>query len=140
MGGGLTKGGGYSPGLVRYRFSDEIQFAAGAKSVTPVHENAHPYMNWNEARDAINQLPLELYKTRIASAHQMGGCTLSQSEEQGVVRPDGRHWQLKNLSVHDGSLFPTGLGTNPQLTIYAVTCKLATRLAKDLSGHSVVLT
>jgi choline dehydrogenase-like flavoprotein len=48
-----------------------------------------------------------------------------------VVRPDGVHWQIANLSVHDGSLFPTSIGANPQLSIYG----LVNRLTQDLIGR-----
>jgi len=34
--------------------------------------------------------------------------------------------------VLDGSLFPTSVGANPQLSIYALTTKLATSLAQRL--------
>jgi len=44
----------------------------------------------------------------------------------------GRHHQLSNLSIHDGSLFPTSIGANPQLSIYGLTAKLATKLAERL--------
>jgi len=33
----------------------------------------------------------------------------------------------------DGSLFPTSIGANPQLSIYALSAKLATQLATSLS-------
>ncbi|HXD06653.1 MAG TPA: GMC oxidoreductase, partial [Burkholderiaceae bacterium] len=56
-----------------------------------------------------------------------------------VTRPDGVHWQIDNLSVHDGSLFPTSLGANPQLSIYGLVNRLATGLAKRLSGRDVQL-
>jgi choline dehydrogenase-like flavoprotein len=46
---------------------------------------------------------------------------------------------VENLSVHDGSVFPTSVGANPQLSIYGVTTMLATRLAKSLSGKDVKL-
>lgn len=117
----------------------ETQFAAGALSVTPVHENAGNYSSWKEAREAILALPMVPYKTRVSTAHQMGGCAIAAKPELGVVDPNGRHWQLKNLSIHDGSLFPTSLGTNPQLTVYALVCKLAAQLTKDLSGKAVAL-
>jgi choline dehydrogenase-like flavoprotein len=56
-----------------------------------------------------------------------------------VVRPDGVHWQIDNLSVHDGSLFPTSIGANPQLSIYGIVNRLAQGLAHQLSGRQVVL-
>jgi choline dehydrogenase-like flavoprotein len=69
----------------------------------------------------------------------MGGCGLAADAQRGVVRPDGMHWQIDNLSVHDGSIFPTSIGANPQLSIYGIVSKLATQLAKRLSGRDVAL-
>jgi choline dehydrogenase-like flavoprotein len=118
----------------------EIQFAAGAKKVLPYHQHAKYYSSWAEAKEGINQLTMRPFLTGLGSAHVMGGCRMAGDEKNGVVRPDGRHWQLSNLSVHDGSLFPTSVGTNPQLSIYGITTKLSTRLAKDLTGKDVQLT
>jgi choline dehydrogenase-like flavoprotein len=69
----------------------------------------------------------------------MGGCGLAGNERQGVTRPDGLHWQLANLSIHDGSLFPTSIGANPQLSIYGAVNRLAQGLAKKLTGRDVTL-
>ena len=112
----------------------EIQFAAGASSVQPAHEMARRYGSWREARAAIANLPQGLQLTRVASAHVMGGCAMSGDERLGVTTPEGRYRGLSNLSVHDGSLFPTSLGANPQLTIYGLAAKLASRLAASLGG------
>jgi choline dehydrogenase-like flavoprotein len=117
----------------------EIQFAAGAKQVLPLHEMAKPYTSWAEARTAVNALPMKPMLTRVVSAHVMGGCSLAGTERQGVTRPDGVHWQLENLSIHDGSLFPTSIGANPQLSIYGAVNRLAQGLAKKLSGKDVTL-
>jgi choline dehydrogenase-like flavoprotein len=117
----------------------EIQFAAGAQRVAPLHEQATYTASWAEAKAQIERLPMEPYQTRVLSAHVMGGCGIAGKPELGVVRPDGRHWQIENLSVHDGSLFPTSIGANPQLSIYGLVNKLATALAKQLSGRDVRL-
>jgi choline dehydrogenase-like flavoprotein len=117
----------------------EIQFAAGARQVLPVHELARPYVRWQDARDAILDLPMKPLLTKFMSAHVMGGCGMAGNERQGVTRPDGRHWQISNLSVHDGSLFPTSIGANPQLSIYGVVNRLAQDLARELAGRDVVL-
>lgn len=109
----------------------EIQFAGGAKEVLPVHEQAQPYTSWAQAKAAITQMPMVPLQTRVVSAHVMGGCGMAASPELGVVRPDGVHWQIANLSVHDGSLFPTSIGANPQLSIYG----LVNRLTQDLIGR-----
>lgn len=117
----------------------EIQFAAGAKQVLPLHEMARSYSAWNEARDAVNALPMKPMLTKVVSAHVMGGCGLAATEHQGVVRPDGVHWQIDNLSVHDGSIFPTSIGANPQLSVYGAVNRLAQGLAKRLTGQDVTL-
>jgi len=69
----------------------------------------------------------------------MGGCGMAADASRGVVRPDGRHWQLRNLSVHDGSLFPTSIGANPQLSIYGQATRLSVALARALGGRDVAL-
>jgi choline dehydrogenase-like flavoprotein len=117
----------------------EIQFAAGARTVVPVHELGGSYTSWAQARDAIKALPMKPLLTRVVSAHVMGGCAMGADERRGVVQPDGTHWQVSNLSVHDGSLFPTSIGANPQLSVYGLANKLATGLAKRLSGRDVRL-
>ena len=117
----------------------EIQFAGGAHTVLPVHEAGLRPTSWAQAREAIAALDLRPLRTRLVSAHVMGGCAFAGEERLGVVRPDGVHWQVENLSVHDGSLFPTSIGANPQLSIYGIVARLATRLAKALSGRDVAL-
>ncbi|WP_288378946.1 GMC family oxidoreductase [uncultured Massilia sp.] len=114
----------------------EIQFAAGAREVLPAHEMAGRYRSWHEAKTAIAALPQGLQLTRVASAHVMGGCAMSGSEKLGVTAPDGRYRGLVNVSVHDGSLFPTSIGANPQLSIYGLAAKLASGLATALKGHA----
>ena len=117
----------------------EIQFAAGARQVLPLHEMAVPYTTWAQAREAVLALPMKPHLLKIVSAHVMGGCGLAGSERQGVTRPDGLHWQLGNLSIHDGSIFPTGIGANPQLSVYGAVNRLAQGLAKTLTGRDVAL-
>jgi choline dehydrogenase-like flavoprotein len=112
----------------------EIQFAAGAKKVLPVHEKAQFYTSWSEAKKAINELEYKSHITRVVSAHVMGGCTMSDDQRLGVVASNGRYHNIGNLSVHDGSLFPTSIGANPQLSIYGLTSRLASGLAHSLTG------
>ncbi len=117
----------------------EIQFAAGARQVLPLHEMAVPYTSWAQAREAVLALPMKPRLVKMVSAHVMGGCGLAGSARQGVTRPDGVHWQLGNLSVHDGSIFPTSIGANPQLSVYGAVNRLAQGLAKTLTGRDVAL-
>ena len=100
----------------------------------PLHSDARYLKTLGETREHINNLSLELYRTRLASAHVMGGCAMGENPHLAVTDSLGRHHQLRNLSIHDGSLFPTSIGANPQLSVYALTAKLATELAQRLKN------
>ena len=113
----------------------EIQFAAGVKTVMPVHELAGGFSSWAEARAGIPKLPLAPHLARVVSAHVMGGCAMAGDERSGVTDSFGRYRQLANVTVCDGSLFPTSLGANPQLSIYGLAARNASKLAQELSGR-----
>ena len=113
----------------------EIQFAAGAKTVLPVHEDATGYASWSAAKEGIARLDMEVLKAHVVSAHVMGGCGMGADEKDSVVNAEGRHHQLQNLSVFDGSVFPTSVGANPQLSIYGLTARHASRLVLELTGR-----
>lgn len=112
----------------------EAQFAAGATKVKIAHLDATWTTNWKDAQAQINTLPYKKFRTALFSAHLMGGCMMSDDEKRGVVNSQGRHHQLENLSIFDGSVFPTSLGVNPQLSIYGLTAQNATALATQLKG------
>jgi choline dehydrogenase-like flavoprotein len=114
----------------------EIQFAAGAGAVQVAHETAPRYTSWKEAQQGIAALPYGPHLTKVASAHVMGGCMMAGDPRAGVTSPDGRYHGLANLSVHDGSLFPTSIGANPQLSIYGIVARLASGLAQSLTGRA----
>jgi len=110
----------------------KVQFAAGATAVMPVHDEGDGYATFGAAHAAIAAFDLRPRATTIVSAHVMGGCALGPDPHRAVVDETGRHHYLANLHVLDGSLFPTSVGANPQLSIYALTARLATSLAQRL--------
>jgi choline dehydrogenase-like flavoprotein len=112
----------------------ELQFAAGARAVMPVHQDALLYSSWQQAKTAIADLPLARYRAALASAHVMGGCNMAATADKGVVDSYGNHHQLSNLSVFDGSVLPTSLGANPQLTIYGLIWRNSQALVARLVG------
>ncbi|WP_020206617.1 GMC family oxidoreductase [Cupriavidus sp. WS] len=110
----------------------EAQFAAGALRVRPAHLDAPYYADWASARAGIAALPLAKFRAALFSAHLMGGCGMSDEPRLGVVDSGGRHHQLNNLSVLDGSVFPTSIGANPQLSVFALSAQNAHGLAARL--------
>jgi choline dehydrogenase-like flavoprotein len=63
-----------------------------------------------------------------STAHLMGGCRMGTSPTDSVVNADGRTWDIRNLWIGDGSVFPTSGGVNPSLTIYALAARMADRI------------
>jgi choline dehydrogenase-like flavoprotein len=110
----------------------EIQFAGGAATVMPLHSSGALFSNWRDAKSGIAALPLAPLVAPVVSAHVMGGCALGPSPQRSAVDLTGRYHHLENLYVFDASLFPTSLGANPQLSIYAVAAKLSSGLAERL--------
>ncbi|GAB5541122.1 MAG: GMC family oxidoreductase [Sandaracinaceae bacterium] len=70
-------------------------------------------------------------RIECSSQHPLGSCQMSRSAGEGGVDPDGKLWDAENVFVCDGSVIPTSLGVNPQLTIMA----MATRIAQKLRGR-----
>ncbi len=62
--------------------------------------------------------------------HQMGTTRMSEDPKFGVVDADCRVHGMKNLYIAGSSVFPTGGGANPTVTVVA----LALRLGEHLAG------
>ncbi|WP_028774570.1 GMC family oxidoreductase [Shewanella waksmanii] len=115
-----------------YASMAELQFAAGAQQVLPITEGAPYLSSWQQAKKVISELDLAPLKTIVASAHVMGGCPMGEDPKMAMVNSYGESHYYDNLSVMDGSIFPTSLGANPQLSIYGITARNATHLAQKL--------
>lgn len=110
----------------------EIQFAAGAIEVRSFHIDMPRFTRFSDAKQWLANADLGPMKLSRGSAHVMGGCSMGADPSHGVVDQHGRHFGLKNLSVHDASIFPTSIGLNPQMSIYATALRNAEKLATDL--------
>jgi len=115
-----------------FRAMAELQFAAGATKVMPIHGDGTAYATDQDAARAIDGFALAPLVTPVVSAHVMGGAPMGPDVRRAVVDASGRHHQIGNLYVVDGSLFPTSIGANPQLSIYAVAARIAEGIAADL--------
>ena len=58
-------------------------------------------------------------------AHLVGGARMSATAATGVCDKFGRTWDVPNLFVMDGSVFPTQGSANPGLTIQALAARTA---------------
>jgi choline dehydrogenase-like flavoprotein len=103
-----------------------IYFAAGAKEVfLPVLGLG------GVTADALRSVDLEHIPKRLlecSSQHPLGTCRMGTTPEGSVVDPDGQVWKLPELYVADGSIVPTSLGVNPQLSIMSLATRIAWKL------------
>lgn len=60
--------------------------------------------------------------------HLAGTARMGFDEQTSVVDADCRSWDIPNLWICDGSVFPTTGGVNPSLTIQAIALRTADRI------------
>lgn len=63
------------------------------------------------------------------TCHLNGTARMGDRPDNSVVNADCRSWDISNLWVCDGSVFPTVGGVNPSLTIQALACRTADRIS-----------
>jgi len=66
----------------------------------------------------------------LFSAHVNGTCRLGTDSKTSGADPSGERHGVRGLYVTDGSLLPTGLGVNPQLTIMGIATAIAQRMVE----------
>jgi len=62
------------------------------------------------------------------TSHLLGSCRMGDNPATSVTDGYGRSWDIPNLWICDGSLFPTTGGVNPSLTIQALACRTGDRI------------
>jgi choline dehydrogenase-like flavoprotein len=108
----------------------DIYWAAGAKRVyLPL--TGLPELGPGEM-DRLRSLELRPQQLSLMAFHPLGTCRMAGAEAQGPVDGDGRLRGYEGIYVSDGSIVPSSLGVNPQITIMA----LATRIAFKLAGRA----
>ena len=104
----------------------EIFFASGAQKVFLPIFGADPIV-----ADQLESFPFEQVKStklECSSQHPLGSCHMGTSPANSVVDPNCKAWDAENVWVADGSVLPTSLGVNPQLTIMAMATRTAHRM------------
>ena len=70
----------------------------------------------------------EIWDQTDDTCHLNGTARMGDDPETSVVDADCRSWDIPNLWICDGSVFPTVGGVNPSLTIQAIACRTADRI------------
>ena len=136
--------------LVRYRFRGadlnkakfavslmaRIWFAAGARKVYT------PIAGFSEITGARQLADLERARLKpsdfdaLTAYHPMGTCRMGADAKYSVVKSSCESWDVERLYIVDGSIIPTSLGVNPQLTIMALAMRAAGIIDERLQGEA----
>lgn len=95
----------------------EVQLAGGATQAFSPHS---VYATRREQLDRVLEgASFEPCGVTVFVAHVMGGCAMGKDPATSVVDSRTlRHHALDNCFVVDGSIYPTSLTVNPQISIY----------------------
>ena len=70
----------------------------------------------------------DIWRQEDDTCHMNGTARMGDDSRSSVVDADCRSWDIRNLWICDGSVFPTVGGVNPSLTIEAIACRTADRI------------
>ena len=70
----------------------------------------------------------EIWTQDDDTCHLNGTARMGNDPRSSVVNADCRTWDIRNLWICDGSVFPTVGGVNPSLTIQAIACRTGDRI------------
>ncbi len=87
---------------------------------------AHSLTFMRQALDAAGAT--EIWDETDDTCHLNGTARMGDDPNTSVVNADCRSWDIPNLWICDGSVFPTVGGVNPSLTIQAIACRTADRI------------
>ena len=93
---------------------------------------AHSLDFMTQALEAIDAR--DIWRQDDDTCHLNGTARMGTDPRTSVVDADCRSWDIKNLWICDGSVFPTVGGVNPSLTIQAIACRTADRI-QALAGR-----
>ncbi len=116
----------------------KIHLAAGA---TSVYHFTNPSLEIKTLADLklLDSVSFEPQRATIFTVHVMGGCRMGADAKSTVVNPEFGLRETTNAWVADASVFPTGLGANPQVTIYAMALRaskhICTKYGKPFELH-----
>jgi choline dehydrogenase-like flavoprotein len=108
-----------------------LHFAAGARKVMTLHCRPTEFSGPEEIRRGLERASWGRNEIALYSAHPLGTCRMGGNASASVVDSHCQSHDVKGLFVIDGSVTPTSLGVNPQLTILAIAEKNAEWMADN---------
>jgi choline dehydrogenase-like flavoprotein len=111
----------------------EVQFAAGAKEVLTLHARMTSFKSVDDIEKKLVRADWGPNEIALYSAHPLGTCRMGEDARNSVVDSHCQSHDVKGLFVIDGSVTPTSLGVNPQITLLAISEKSAEWIVENFS-------
>jgi choline dehydrogenase-like flavoprotein len=117
--------------LIGMRLAAEIHLAAGAMAAL-VGLPGLPAITSPKELDKITDGNWDATMLHPTAFHPVGTCRMGE-RGSSVVDMHGEHHDVRNLYVADGSIFPSCVAVNPQVTIMAFATRAAEHIAAEES-------
>jgi len=108
-----------------------IHFAAGSSRVGTLHTIPIHSSHIDDFESRVSRGQYGPNQIGMFSAHPLGTCRMGNDSGTSVVKSTCETHAVPGLFVCDGSVLPTSIGVNPQVTIMA----LATRVSRDIAKN-----
>jgi len=108
-----------------------IFLAAGAREVYPSIHGHRRVASATDLERLERSLPAANDFT-LMGFHPLGTCRMAKSARRGVVDTDHEVFGRPGLFIADGSVVPSSVAVNPQITIMAMATRAAERIAQKL--------
>lgn len=105
-----------------------VYFAAGAREVHLPIPGSKPLRSVDEVA-RFERAPLAARQVDLTAYHPLGTCRMGVDPAHSVVDRTHQVHEVPGLYLCDGSVMPSSLGVNPQLTIMAMALKAAEHIA-----------
>lgn len=109
----------------------EVFLKAGARRVFPF-AHGHAEITDQAGLEALRAARLRPGDFDVAAFHPLGTCRLGVDPRRSCVGPDQQAHDVAGLYVCDGSVMPSSLGVNPQVTIMAMSLRAAEGIDRAL--------
>jgi len=115
------------------RLLSELYFEAGAREVfLPFHQEPKVLTSPDQL-GLIDPARVNARAIESSAQHPLGSCRMGVDPKTSVVDVTGQMHEVANLYITDGSIVPSSVAVNPQITIMALATRLAWGLRERLS-------
>src|SRR5262249_24283990 len=105
--------------------------AAGAREIYPAL-HGHRVLRGHADIDRLARSNPSAHDYLLTAFHPLGTCRMATSKKNGVVSTDHEVFGLPGLYLTDGSVVPSSVAVNPEVTIMTLATRAAERIAEKL--------